>query len=1659
MMPITLRSSFGSSALALLGGLLLWSAPAPAQAAACDPTKQCCGGGTPGGSTCGGGGAASLGNGSGTNQGAGNPINVITGNKFQQETDLPALPGVLGLEIVRYYNSQYALAEGSRGIVGRGWKLSYETVLQDLGDSIRIVQADGTPAVFRRGLLQPGRYLAADPQQGQLVVSQAGLRRSYVWTWPNGRTLGFDAGGRLLRISAPTGETVNLAYDPHGWLLRVTDPQGRSLVFNYPGRADAAGRYAGVQRIDSPAGRFEYGYGSEGGKPAAAAAVANLARVTLPDDSAGQAAVRRYHYEDPRFPSLLTGISVEQPDGRGQRSARRIGSYGYDAQGRANLTVKGEPARFAAGRLVDGTGIEQLNLSWPKPGEVVLSTPQGGQTRYRTAEIAGQPRLTEVAGDDCAHCAPANTRYGYDRAGRLAEQTTLDANGRPIHAERTERDPYGRPLRVSRIDYQDGKPQPPRLLVRYEYPAADGGSPSAARPSLIARPSVVAGQEHQVRVRYDRLGQPLEVTESGYRPVADDADEPAAAGAISRTTRFRYKQVDGRSVLAEVDGPLPNGPLGSPQDSDVTRYEWNARATAVVSVLRPGGRRIRIAATDAAGRPQAVEWQWDGLRHALRYRYGHDGRLRSVEETAYTADGERSRTTRFAAAEDETAGPSAETGPAAPGASALADAGAVLAAAEPPAGLLPELEARYGREGTAAADEVLQFRAGDRSARRLLDDFGRVVAIRNPGQGWQTASYDEADRLTGTVDPRGATATARYDAAGRLLEVVRAWQGRAETSRFKWQAMARIKAAVLVDGQVRNVVRSDYSPWGQPIRQTVEIAGAAPVSLGQQFNYDDEGRLLSTTLPSGVRLAYRYFAEGEARGQLAAIEQVRWPRLLDPLMLRLPEWLQYKTALSTFKPQAAQAVTAADDEPWSPVAADGLAETAPGSDFDPAGLPHRLATARGRFVLEWDAAGRLAQVSDEAGTVVARYGYDADGRRVSKTTAAGTEYYLYRGSQLQAVADAGGKVRSEYVYRGYRPVLWRHDGEAYALHTDARGAVLAASDAGTAAVRWRSGIDAWGALRGQGQAGFDPKLRLVNQYADEETGLSYHVARYYDPAAGRFISPDPAGVADSLDGDTPAALRLDLTAYAGGQPEAFFDPDGAAKIRYYAIDDGARRDANLMPRKAHWAFVISDIAGMPNRTLIYDKSGSYIQGGKAYAYHDDAGAAQAVKGFTDFYQGRSGYYSPSAFEVQLDDEAAKTIIQKLTGIDQGIAQCPAKIDALMPKIDMGVQGTLDPMVAKGEPNRFIPCQANATAEDVRFARIKKAIEVHESGDKDCATATHSTCPAGTWNPALVPETTKRPAASYGWVQFIFATFMGEIRVNFANYKTALESLGITQAKLDTAATLAAKTGQWFDKITETSSWATDGATFADETKLTKRDYDRMVAWKGVKKRTEELITPEHIRVCPPKNKDRIDPDCYRSKILGSAKLKIPQVDAQGKPQKDDKGKQIYADETDAQYAARIKLRDELTPLMTALGTSAGAKDLNPYIRNQKNWGEARAGFQSAAIFTDATLRDGLMKIFSDKATHDKIADAWIKKLMKKVAKDHPAIATPTTVAQEKDFAEYVFSKHNGGEAKTTKIADYVAKTTPAWQRIFCTAKTGGGQSESDAYISLTTLKL
>ena len=80
-----------------------------------------------------------------------------------------------------------------------------------------------------------------------------------------------------------------------------------------------------------------------------------------------------------------------------------------------------------------------------------------------------------------------------------------------------------------------------------------------------------------------------------------------------------------------------------------------------------------------------------------------------------------------------------------------------------------------------------------------------------------------------------------------------------------------------------------------------------------------------------------------------------------------------------------------------------------------------------------------------------------------------------------------------------------------AVHTDYLGTPRALSNGASVAWRWES-TDPFGANQPSIQAVvYNP--RFPGQYYDQETGLHYNHHRTYDPIFGRYLQPDPLGVA------------------------------------------------------------------------------------------------------------------------------------------------------------------------------------------------------------------------------------------------------------------------------------------------------------------------------------------------------------------------------------------------------------------------------------------------------------------------------------------------------------------------------------------------------------------
>jgi len=142
---------------------------------------------------------------------------------------------------------------------------------------------------------------------------------------------------------------------------------------------------------------------------------------------------------------------------------------------------------------------------------------------------------------------------------------------------------------------------------------------------------------------------------------------------------------------------------------------------------------------------------------------------------------------------------------------------------------------------------------------------------------------------------------------------------------------------------------------------------------------------------------------------------------------------------------------------------------------------------------------------------MAHYSYDAVGRRIRKEIGSRVTRYVWAGARLlgETTIEGSHVSKRDYLWDPDRPIPYamRENGKIYYLHVGARCEVLCMTDA-TGSVVWRADYRAFGQARVRAGEVFQP-WRLAGQYFDEETGLHYSLARYYDPALGRFLSVDP----------------------------------------------------------------------------------------------------------------------------------------------------------------------------------------------------------------------------------------------------------------------------------------------------------------------------------------------------------------------------------------------------------------------------------------------------------------------------------------------------------------------------------------------------------------------
>ena len=179
----------------------------------------------------------------------------------------------------------------------------------------------------------------------------------------------------------------------------------------------------------------------------------------------------------------------------------------------------------------------------------------------------------------------------------------------------------------------------------------------------------------------------------------------------------------------------------------------------------------------------------------------------------------------------------------------------------------------------------------------------------------------------------------------------------------------------------------------------------------------------------------------------------------------------------------------------------------------------------------WDELSQFA-----TGETTYQYQYDPEGLRTKKESTSGTvRYHLDNNGRVIAESDASDLVTAQNIW-GHKALARKVNGAYYYYLYNGHGDVVQVLDVNGIVVNSYS-YDEWGNITSKTETIENP-IRYAGEYYDEESGLYYLRARYYDPTTGRFISED------SNEGSITNPLSLNLYTYCINNPLIYIDPTG-----------------------------------------------------------------------------------------------------------------------------------------------------------------------------------------------------------------------------------------------------------------------------------------------------------------------------------------------------------------------------------------------------------------------------------------------------------------------------------------------------------------------------------
>ena len=983
------------------------------------------------------------------------------------------------------------------------------------------------------------------------------------------KSMTYDNMGNISTSTDANGKVVSFAYDKRGNLIKTTNAMAGVSFFTY----DRAGRKTAevspanykASGVISDMNRTEYTYDQMGRvltktekylKPGTATWMNTVTaafeydengNVTKQYDALGYKASVPY-YTSFTYDMLNRQLTVKDPMASGFTAQYEYDGLGRktsatDARGNVSTFIYDDLGNVTTAASGSGATAKTLSNTYDLLGNVLTSTDGNGKITTYTYNAFGQVKTVAQPGDNTV---PANTlSYKYTLDGKIASEVdsmnheilhSYDLNGRL--SSKTSRNSNGTGAITITYKYEkngnlkyetNGRGD----ITTYTYDALDrpvsisntvNGTVRTSLKAYNANGNITAEADwygNQRRYEYDPLGrvtkkidqnnvvaETLEYNENGMQTVSKDALNNTSTYTYDKNNRL-IMTTDPLGITAQI-GYDGNGNAVTKTDGKgyVTTYVYDS-FNRLVQVNDPDNNVLSsytydkndnvLTQTDGAGTVTTMTYNARNLLtsrsvggSAENYTYKANGSVatstdRKNQVTTYAYDIHNRLTSK-------TKGTSV-------------------------------ISYTYDADGNE-----LTMSNGTHTTTRTYDVMNRVLTKKvtiGSTNYTTTVAYDiTSGQPTGyfaekTTDAKGNVTTRVYDKTKRLYTVSAAsktttytYLANGATQKITYQGGACEEYTYYANGRLNTLTNkkangSIIDAYSYAYDNNGNITQKADGRGTTSYTYDKLDRLLTVTEPGSKTTAYTYNTAGNRATETVVAGSV--------------------TTTTTYTYNAKGWLTSVS-------AVSGSTTTVTTNTYDNNGnLVTKSKSVNGGTAVvssyTYDVWNNMTR-SLSGGTTVDNY-YDGIGLRYGKKTNNGAmtvSLYEYDRVILEVNATTGAQT----AVNVYGNQLISRDGNSFMYN--GHGDVTAILDASSNVIASYY-YDAFGVHLSSTGTASNP-YRYAGYIFDEETGLYYLKARYYDPETARFLSED------TYLGQAGDPLSLNLYAYVKYNPLKYYDPTG-----------------------------------------------------------------------------------------------------------------------------------------------------------------------------------------------------------------------------------------------------------------------------------------------------------------------------------------------------------------------------------------------------------------------------------------------------------------------------------------------------------------------------------